>query len=237
MQRADLAVEGGRVRPKAYSATTSRPEARNGQTGFLLACDHTSRGEYRRGADILIGWSARHRRSSATGSSRAAATRCWARSKRPSPATASASPCGPISPAPTWRGRRSATTTAGNLHQALADLDQALRLDPAQYRARMDRSLVLGVLGRDREAWRNSTRCWRIRPPRPACTSCERPCVNAWGTRGGPRKDRASGMKTTPGDADSWIARGVERVAADPAGARWPTSSRGKSATPARSTP
>ena len=35
----------------------------------------------------------------------------------------------------------------------------------------------------------------------------------------GAKRDRTLGMKTPPNDADSWIARGMERVSKDPAGA------------------
>jgi tetratricopeptide (TPR) repeat protein len=105
------------------------------------------------------------------------------------------------------------------LNQALDDVNTALRLEPGQLEARMDRSLVLSGLKRDREALNDLDQV--LADPRaPTRVYFMRATVRQrLGDAVGAKQDRERGLKTPPNDAASWVARGVERVPTDPAGA------------------
>ena len=219
LQRADLAGGVASAVKRQLRDRLHAAEARTGQTGFLLACDYTSRGEYREALDILI---ALVREAPEEFGNWFLKGRCHEVLGEPADALASYSVCIALRPdfARPYMARAAVCyDNRRQLPQALADLDEALRLDPKQYRARMDRSLVLGVLGRDREALSELDKVLenRLAPTR---VYFMRATVRArLGDAEGAKKDKARGMKTPPNDADSWIVRGVERVPTDPAGA------------------
>ena len=103
-----------------------------------------------------------------------------------------------------------------HLTLARADLDEALRLNPRQTTAHIDRSMVLAAQGCLPEALADLD--WVLSRPQPPTrvfflrASVRKRLANAEGAR----RDRDEGMKRQPTDSLSWITRGVERMAPRP---------------------
>ena len=103
--------------------------------------------------------------------------------------------------------------------QAGLDFDQALRLRPGLAAAHVNRALArmgggdaagaVADLTAALDLGAEETRIYFIRAVARART----------GDEAGAARDRAEGLRRTPADAESWVARGLARLPADPAGA------------------
>ena len=104
----------------------------------------------------------------------------------------------------------------GNLAQAKADLDVALKLQPNLVDAYIDRGLVLHALRKHKEALEDldwalgcpgvPSRVWLIRAR----------VRTALGDKDGAAKDLTQGLKVEPTDPVSWVSRGYARFHTDP---------------------
>ncbi|MGL4554776.1 MAG: tetratricopeptide repeat protein, partial [Gemmataceae bacterium] len=100
--------------------------------------------------------------------------------------------------------------------QALADLDEAVRLDPDHLDARANRAMLLHALKRDKEARPELDDLLR----RPLCPSrvffVRAEVRRRLGDLEGADADRARGLAQEPADAASWVARGMALLCRDP---------------------
>ncbi|HYH64560.1 MAG TPA: protein kinase [Urbifossiella sp.] len=121
--------------------------------------------------------------------------------------------------APAWLNRGLARAALGNPGEAADDFTRAIALDPRPAAAHAERASARQALGDPAGAEADLTRALEA-GGEPVRLRLLRAVVRR--TRGdadGARADREEGLRQTPGDEAGWVARGVERLAADPPGA------------------
>jgi tetratricopeptide (TPR) repeat protein len=184
-------------------------EATTPRSAYLLASQYTARGQYRAALPLLEGVVLRSPKSVGAWFLKA---RCHHALGQPAEAVACYGTCIVLRPtfAQAYQARAGVNySVRRDLKQALADLDEALRLEPDCLEARVDRALVLHALKRDRDALPDLDLALR----RPLCPSrvyfIRSEVRRRLGDKGGSAADRARGLKEEPADAASWVTRGV----------------------------
>jgi serine/threonine protein kinase/predicted Zn-dependent protease len=102
---------------------------------------------------------------------------------------------------------------------AVEDFTAVLQREPRHLAAQVNRAISLHALHRDREALADLEQAIDSQHA-PARVYFVRSAVRrSLGDEAGAKADFATGLLTVPGDANSWIARGVARLSRDPEGA------------------
>ncbi len=115
------------------------------------------------------------------------------------------------------RGR--ASLALKEYQPALADFDYAIRLQPDAVAAYLDRAVAKSELKDYPGALADLTHALGL-DGAPTRTYFMRSRIRERaGDRAGARQDRDEGLRRTPADPQSWVARGVARLASDPRGA------------------
>lgn len=102
---------------------------------------------------------------------------------------------------------------------ARRDFDEALRLRPMLAVAYVNRALARSGLGDDIGAVADLTAALERGVPDTRIYFLRSEALDRLGDHVGADRDRAEGLRRTPNDAASWVARGLARLPADPAGA------------------
>lgn len=220
VQKAELAgPNSDHGRSTIQRLKTRLQEMRPRTVRFLLASEHTSHGQYREALEILQGLV---REAPSQYGVWALKGRCHEQLGDSTEAISCYSTCIALRPdfAQPYVSRAAVVhNSKRDFHLMLADLDQALRLDPHHQAARLDRSLALTGLGRHKEALADLDTVLG-HPDAPTRVYFLRADVRErLGDAQGAKEDRAAGLKHEPTDATSWIVRGVARLANDPDGA------------------
>jgi serine/threonine protein kinase/predicted Zn-dependent protease len=219
-QKADLVgpQEGPKVAPirqMRMSAKEREPET----VRFLLASEQVTHGHFREALEIL---KELVRLAPSQYSVWALKGRCHEQLGEPTEAIGCYSTCIALRPnfAQPYVSRAAVVHNSKRDYMLmLADLDQALQLDPGHQIARIDRSLALSGLGRNQEALADLDRVLAGAHPPTRVYFLRADVRQRLGDAKGAKEDRATGLKEEPTDAPSWIVRGLARVEKDPAGA------------------
>jgi serine/threonine protein kinase/predicted Zn-dependent protease len=124
----------------------------------------------------------------------------------------------PESPWPYFR-RGVIELRRGQANAARADFDTVLRLRPDMADAHINRALAELKLQRPAAAAEDLTRALELGTSLTRVYLLRSKAREQAGDAAGARADREEGLRREPGDAESWVARGLERAGADPAGA------------------
>jgi tetratricopeptide (TPR) repeat protein len=103
--------------------------------------------------------------------------------------------------------------------QAAADFGEFIARDPKRYEPHLDRSLAWHGLGRTDDSLRDIDKALALGAPHARGLFMRSRVLRDAGDSQGSRRDLESGMKYTPTDEPSWIARGLARADTDSAAA------------------
>jgi serine/threonine protein kinase/Flp pilus assembly protein TadD len=96
--------------------------------------------------------------------------------------------------------------------QAGADFGEFIKREPQRYEAHLDRSLAWHGLGRTADSLRDIDAALALGAPQARGLFMRARVLRDAGDTEGSRRDLAAGMKHTPTDEPSWIARGLARA-------------------------
>ena len=121
--------------------------------------------------------------------------------------------------APLFFKRGLACARLGKHREAAADFDQVVRLQPSLLEAHVNRALARTALGQHRAALADLTHALDRGAPYTRIYFIRATVRARLGDAEGAARDRREGLRRRPADEQSWLARGVARVARDPEGA------------------
>jgi serine/threonine protein kinase/tetratricopeptide (TPR) repeat protein len=103
--------------------------------------------------------------------------------------------------------------------RALADLDRVLEMQPGSIDAHINRAVALEGAGRPREAVRDLSTALEFGATATRIYFMRSHARELAGDKVGAQADLAEGLRRTPADEKSWLARGVARLSSDLPGA------------------
>lgn len=116
-----------------------------------------------------------------------------------------------------WRAR--SRQELGEAAQAIRDYDEAIRLQPTWPQAYYNRALAHQGLRNFAQASADLTRALEMKFVPTRCLLLRARLRSLLGDQEGAQADERLGLSTLPADEESWVARGVVRLATDPAAA------------------
>ncbi|MCI0457241.1 MAG: protein kinase [Gemmataceae bacterium] len=224
LQRAELHRRlGNTSEAQASRGRASGVAPRSAQDHYLLAREHTAAGQHREAMPLLEqavrldprhlwAWFLLGECCDETGED-ARAVNCY-------------SVCIALAPEQPWHpfNRGLAHLRLKDPEQARADFDRVIALKPDLADAYVNRALASqGLKGAGRKEYEvaveDLTRALERDPQATRIYFMRARARERAGDAGGARLDRAEGLRREPNDEKGWIARGVARLASDPAGA------------------
>jgi tetratricopeptide (TPR) repeat protein len=184
----------------------------------LLAAEDAARGRY---ADALVRLEEATRQDPRSFWAWLDRGLCHEHLDQPGEAAACYGTCLALAPefAPLYFKRGLAYLRLGKHREAAADFDQAVRRMPDLLEARVNRGLARMNLGQHKAALEDLDRALEGGAPYTRIFFIRAAVRARLGDREGADRDRREGLRRRPTDEQSWLARGVARLAGDARGA------------------